>query len=686
MSENEEFIREFLEECAESLDQLDKDLVALETDPHNARLLDNIFRTIHTIKGTSGFFGFSKLGAVAHDGESLLGRLRDGELVLTQEIATALLKLVDAIRTILANVGDSGGEGTGDFQGLSAELIRLALSPGVQAMLEPTTTVAAVTAPAADVPPSEPVETEPSADVSPSHGEPPATLPPTTESDSEALPALSPAPDVSVVTSDKAPSPVDRGAPPRLATRDAAPVTTSEGSIRVDVGLLDELVDLAGELVLAHNQLNQLGAASDNRALLNTIQKLNLITSELQEGVMQARMQPIATIWGKFPRLVRDLAVGCQKEVRLEQFGEDTELDRSLLEAIRDPLTHLIRNAVDHGIEPPHVRESRGKPRPGRVLLRAYHESGQVHLEITDDGGGIDLQRIRQRALDHDLISAQQADAMSDQELSQLIFLPGFSTAEKVTAVSGRGVGMDVVRTNIERIGGSIELQNRPGLGTTVRITIPLTLAIIPALIVICQGESFAIPEVAVTELLSVPAESAAHVVESVHGAPVYRLRGQLLPLVYLSQNPAAVIGGTRGRPSEHRGAADRWPLVWAGGRRSHQHSGNRRQADGSIHAGHSGLRRGDHHGRRNGCPDPRRHGPEPSEPACLRSKPLIRRRTNRTPRVCPADPWSSVKWTTAGGLPSGCGTWSGWRSFRWIGWNAPPAKRWCNMAVRSCR
>ena len=309
-----------------------------------------------------------------------------------------------------------------------------------------------------------------------------------------------------------------------------------EGSIRVDVGLLDELVDLAGELVLARNQLSQFAATSDNRALLNTIQKLSMITSELQEGVMQTRMQPISTIWGKFPRLVRDLALRCEKDIRLEQFGEDTELDRTLLEAIRDPLTHLIRNAVDHGVEPPAVRQRHGKPRQGYVQLRAYHESGQVHMEITDDGGGIDLQRVRQRALDRGLISTQQAGVISDHELSQLIFLPGFSTAEQVTAVSGRGVGMDVVRTNVEQVGGSIELQNRPGLGTTVRITIPLTLAIIPALIVTCQTESFAIPQVGVLELLSFPAETAAQAIEWVHDTPVYRLRGQLLPIVHLAE------------------------------------------------------------------------------------------------------------------------------------------------------
>jgi two-component system chemotaxis sensor kinase CheA len=267
---------------------------------------------------------------------------------------------------------------------------------------------------------------------------------------------------------------------------------------------------------------------------LKTIQRLSLVTSKLQEGIMQTRMQPMSTIWRKFPRVIRDLAVACGKEVKLVQEGEHTELDRSLLESIKDPLTHLIRNAVDHGIESPEIRESMAKPRQGRVLLRAYHAGGQVVVEISDDGAGIDAEKIKQKAVERGLIDARQAATMSEHELAEMIFRPGFSTAEKVTGVSGRGVGMDVVKTNIESIGGTITLRNRPGLGASVRISIPLTLAIIPALIVTGGNERFAIPQVSLIELLHYGVETVLDPVEWVHDAPVCRVRGSLLPLVYL--------------------------------------------------------------------------------------------------------------------------------------------------------
>ncbi len=303
--------------------------------------------------------------------------------------------------------------------------------------------------------------------------------------------------------------------------RSQSTVPASEGSIRVDVRLLDSLMDLAGELVLARNQLNQFSSTLEDIGLVKTIQRLSSITSEMQQGVMQTRMQPISTIWAKFPRVVRDLAVACGKEIALVQEGADTELDRSLLEAIRDPLTHLLRNAVDHGIELPAARELRGKPQQGRVVLRAYHEGGQVNIEIIDDGGGIDLQAVKQRALQRGLIDAQQAVMITDDELVQMIFRPGFSTSETVTDVSGRGVGMDVVKTNIERIGGTINLQNRPGQGTAVQITIPLTLAIIPALVVTVGHDAFAIPQVNLVELLSC-GNDASGKIEWVRDAPVY--------------------------------------------------------------------------------------------------------------------------------------------------------------------
>lgn len=532
MSENEEFIREFLEECDENLDQLDKDLVALEQSPRDTKRLESIFRAIHTIKGTSGFFGFSKLGALAHDGEGLLGRLRDGELILNQEIASTLLQLIDGIRDMLGSIRDSGSEGSADYRELSANLIRLALSPGCKPTAEEAAAAGAEREGKASPRESPEVveDREAPAQESRMAGEVVSQQPESSPLDEVAAVTQS-APQMDPTTLAAKP-PAAEESPTEKVRPDTA---VGPGSIRVDVRSLDDLLDLAGELVLARNQLNQFSASVEDTALLKTIQRLSLITSELQEGVMQTRLQPMATIWRKFPRVIRDLAVACGKDIELEQEGEDTELDRSLLEAIKDPLTHLIRNSVDHGIELPEVRKARGKAVKGRVLLRAYHEGGQVSIEITDDGGGIDVEKVKQRASERGMIDAEQAGTISDHDLVQMIFRPGFSTAEKVTDVSGRGVGMDVVKTNIERIGGTIILQNRPGLGTTVRITIPLTLAIIPALIVTSGNDRFAVPQVNLIELINYGEEATCEPVEWVHDAPVCRLRGRLLPLVYLN-------------------------------------------------------------------------------------------------------------------------------------------------------
>jgi len=322
---------------------------------------------------------------------------------------------------------------------------------------------------------------------------------------------------------------------------EAAPTTdnkasVSDSTIRVDVGLVDKLMNLVGELVLARNQIMQFTTRQQDATLTSTTQRLNLITTELQEGVMKTRMQPINTIWSKFPRVVRDLATLVNKQIRLEMEGQETELDRTIIEAIKDPLTHLVRNSVDHGIEPSDVRVAAGKAAEGRLLLRAYHEGGQVNIEIIDDGGGVNAERVKAKALERGLISADQAARMSEHEIVNLIFLPGFSTAAKVSNISGRGVGMDVVKTNIEKIGGTVDVQSRAGQGATIKLKIPLTLAIIPALIVTCGGDRFAIPQVSLQELVGLDSAEAKNAIEMIHGAPVYRLRGKLLPLVYLNR------------------------------------------------------------------------------------------------------------------------------------------------------
>jgi len=310
----------------------------------------------------------------------------------------------------------------------------------------------------------------------------------------------------------------------------------ADTSVRVDVGLLDKLMNLVGELVLARNQIVKFVNNHEDRTFFGTVQRLNLLTTELQTGVMKTRMQPVGNVWGKFPRVVRDLAVACGKQVRIDMDGQETELDKSIVEAVRDPLTHLVRNAVDHGIEPPDERAARGKPAEGRLRLHAFHEGGKVVIEIADDGGGIDPARVKDKAARAGLITPDQAERMSDRELVNLVFQPGFSTADRVTQFSGRGVGMDVVRTNVEKIGGTVDIESRPGQGTTVRMKIPLTLAIIPALTVTAGGNRYCIPQVSLLELVRLDGEQVRRGIEHVHGAPVHRLRGNLLPLVDLGR------------------------------------------------------------------------------------------------------------------------------------------------------
>jgi len=501
VNELQDVVRDFLVESYENLDQLDRDLVTLEQDPKSQPTLGSIFRTIHTIKGTCGFLGFGKLECVAHIGENLLSRLRDGELELRPDITTGLLSLVDAIREILGSIETIGAEGEADYAGLVDKLVRLQ-GASIEEALAPA--------------PFYPWPTEAPAD--PQHDGKTVSL-------AAKRHACGTEPHDEQFTDTRESN---------VLAGDTKHGGVSDSTIRVDVGLLDKLMNRVGELVLARNQILQFTSTIDDPALLSTSQRLNLITTELQEGVMKTRMQPIDNIWSKFPRVVRDLAVHCGKQVRIEMEGKETELDKTIVEAIKDPLTHLVRNSIDHGIESPEVRLAAGKPAEGLLLLRAFHEGGQVNIEITDDGGGLNLDRIRHKAVERGLITQDQSLRMNDRDAAQLIFAPGFSTAAMVTNVSGRGVGMDVVKTNIEKIGGTVDIQSQPGHGTSVKLKIPLTLAIIPALIVTCDGDRFAIPQVSLLELLRLEGEQAKQGIERLHDAPVYRLRGRLLPIVYL--------------------------------------------------------------------------------------------------------------------------------------------------------
>ncbi len=478
--QDQEVIREFLVESHENLSRLDQELVELEKHPKDAALLASIFRTMHTIKGTCGFLAFSTLEKIAHQAENLLSQLRDGLRDLTPSLVSLILETVDATRKVLASIEANGEEGPERFERL-AERLRLAAQLTVET------------------------------------GSGPGSTPgPLTEhlDDNRASDAESSKPEDEVAKSS----------------------AVADANIRVGVGLLDTLMDLVGELVLTRNQILQFNTEREDPALNATSQRLNLITTELQEGVMKTRMQPIGMVWNKLPRVVRDMAVALGKQIRLEMDGAETELDRTIIEAIKDPLVHLVRNSCDHGIESPEARALAGKAPQGRLTLRAYHEGGQVNIEIADDGAGIDVARVKQKAIEKGLLTLEQAQKLSDREALSLIFQPGFSMAQTVTNVSGRGVGMDVVKSNIEKIGGIVDVFSRPGEGATVKLKIPLTLAIIPGLVITSGGERFVIPQVSLLELIRLEGDSSEKRIERVHGTPVYRRRGSLLPIAYLNQ------------------------------------------------------------------------------------------------------------------------------------------------------
>jgi two-component system chemotaxis sensor kinase CheA len=509
MADNEEFISEFLIEASENLDQLDQDLVALEKNPHDPDRLASIFRTIHTIKGTCGFFGFTKLSNLSHHGEHLLGLLRDGKLHFDEQMASLLLELVDAIRTFLTAIESTGKEGDAAFPDLCQKMDATCL---LAAAPKNNQTEECLASPSSSTNQSNQPDDR-------------------TTSTPEEQPVVS--------TTSNHPAEADKLAPvasPDILSRSGSTRSnnTFDATIRVDVQLLDTIVDLVGELVLARNQLRT--TATNEPALLDAVNRIHTVTGELQEVAMKTRMAPIDQLFNKFPRIVRDVAAACDKKVNLHIDGSDTELDRTLIEKIRDPLTHLIRNAIDHGIESKDMRSVAGKSTSGEISLRAFQESGQVTIEVSDDGAGISVDAVCKKAVEKGLVTEDAASAMSDERIFQFIFEPGFSTANAVTDISGRGVGMDVVRTNIESIGGTIDISSQRGVGTIVRVRIPLTLAIIPALIISSGGERLAIPQPYIQELVSLRKNGTTHIIDGLEGAPVLRLRDRLIPVVYLDR------------------------------------------------------------------------------------------------------------------------------------------------------
>ncbi len=503
----QDIFKEFIVETQENLDKLEKDLVDLEGSDDITEKISNLFRVIHTVKGNAGLLGLSKLEKVAHVGENLLSKLRDNELSLNSQIIDALLETSDAIREILSVVEETYLDGDKEYTELIEKLSNLTKHGKLK-----------------NTPQEESLEVK-SENRTKEKKEQKEGLDPNTN----ILPDTEIKTDNSKKQEIKKENNSDTSLPPPSTT-----THITESTIRVDIELLDSLVNLVGELVLTRNQVLRVGQSLNDNGLPAALQHLNLVTTELQEGIMQTRMQPIKNAWGKIPRLVRDLCSSCNKKANLIQEGEETELDKSLIEAIKDPITHMIRNSIDHGIETPDEREKKGKPQSGTITLKAYHEGGQVIINISDDGSGIDEQRLKEKALENEIISQDEAQMMSQRDILSLIFLPGMSTAKKITEVSGRGVGMDVVKNNIEKIGGTIDITSEEGKGTNFRIHIPLTLAIIPALIVSSNNQRYAIPQMSLVELVRLSKNEVKEKIETVANSFVYRLRGQLLPLTFL--------------------------------------------------------------------------------------------------------------------------------------------------------
>lgn len=515
----DDLLRDFLTESSENLDKLDNDLVELERTPGDLARLNSIFRTIHTIKGTCGFLGLARLEHVAHAAENVLDQMRAGRLAVQPDVIGDVLAAIDTIKQVLGGLEQTEREPKGDDSELVSRLEQwmndvevIAPPPSIVPRRETVPTVA--TAPSADTAPN--TETAPDA----------ATAPATASV--KTLPVVHESTAASV-------SPAVPEGNDRRGSSDGADGKTalSESTLRVGVDVLDKLMNLVGELALGRNQLLQLASSHDDSPFAKPVQQLDRVTTDLLEAVMKTRMQPIGNAWAKLPRLVRDLAQTNGKRITLLMHGAETELDRQILQAIQDPLTHMVRNSADHGVESPAVRREAGKPEDGTIRLSARHEGGHVVIEITDDGAGLNAARVRRKAVERGLVKAEVIDAMPDAQVFRYIFEPGFSTAETITSVSGRGVGMDVVRSNIDAIGGTVELSSQLGRGTTVRIKIPLTLAIISALVVGTAGESFAVPQIGIVELVRVTEEQHT-LVEQLQGAKFYRLRDTLLPLVEL--------------------------------------------------------------------------------------------------------------------------------------------------------
>ena len=539
----DDLLSEFLTETAESLDVVDNELVKFEQNPNNKEVLDRIFRLVHTIKGTCGFLGLSRLEAVAHASETLLGKFRDGAVSVSPEAVTLILASLDRIKIILAKLEADEVEPAGDDSDLISKLeemaagqastkaaAKAAIKNSEPEKSEAPAPEAPVKAPAAEAAGEERFDAKLGRALTP--GEVDLDELERVFRDTEGLPGHVPA--VAIAAEPVPAESAQAGQTlSQLGGAGDTPSSIANLSIRVNVDVIENLMTMVSELVLTRNQLLEMVRRMDDSEFKVPISRLSSITAELQEGVMKTRMQPIGNAWQKLPRIVRDLARELHKKIDLDMIGAETELDRQVLELIKDPLTHMVRNSADHGLETPAQRKASGKPEIGRITLKAYHEGGHIIIEVADDGHGLNTDRIKAKALQNGLATEAELDKMSEAQIHRFIFAAGFSTAAKVTNVSGRGVGMDVVRTNIEQIGGTIDLRSQMGQGTAFTIKIPLTLAIVSALIVGSSGQRYAIPQLSVLELVRAKPGSENRI-ERINRTPVLRLRNRLLPLVRL--------------------------------------------------------------------------------------------------------------------------------------------------------
>ncbi|MFN3657193.1 MAG: chemotaxis protein CheW [Pseudolabrys sp.] len=502
----DDLLREFVTETNESLDVVDVELVRFEQDPNNAQILANIFRLVHTIKGTCGFLGLPRLEALAHAAESLMGKFRDGAQA-TSDSVTLILATIDRIKQILETLANEQREPEGSDDDLIADLHRMADRVAAPA---PAHTTGALAPQVLERPlrPGEVSLDDLERAFRETEVEPPKKKP--------AAPAAA----------------TDAAA--KETAKDDEPAKNGAQSIRVNVDTLEHLMTMVSELVLTRNQLLEIVRQHEESEFKTPLQRLSNVTAELQEGVMKTRMQPIGNAWQKLPRIVRDLSNELGKQIDLEMQGAETELDRQVLDLIKDPLTHMVRNSADHGLETPEERRAAGKPPQGHIRLSAYHEGGHIIIQIADDGRGLNTERIKAKALAQGLVSEDEVEKLSEAQIHKFIFAPGFSTAATVTSVSGRGVGMDVVRNNIDQIGGTVDVKSVSGVGLSFTIKIPLTLAIVAALIVEAGGDRFAIPQLSVVELVRARPGSD-HRIERIKDTPVLRLRNKLLPLTRLS-------------------------------------------------------------------------------------------------------------------------------------------------------